>query len=240
MNKKLYNFISWGLQDLIWGGDFVGAEYIPESGPAVFISNHLGALGPIAVGASLPLYLHFWIHNDMLDEALAAQYLRMDFVEPQLHIPPPASYAVAAGIAKLSVPLLRSTGGIPVNHTPEGLLETYRLTTNLLADGKFVLIFPEDNTQPLDPRTKMAPFLKGFARLGELYYERTGRLLRFFPLMVHARKRIVRLNLPFHFSPLNTLTNERIRQKNALENAIRSMYLEAESDGPINLPLANR
>jgi len=47
MNKTLYSLVAWGLQELIWGGELIG-ESLPEQGPAVLVSNHLGALGPSA------------------------------------------------------------------------------------------------------------------------------------------------------------------------------------------------
>lgn len=195
----------------------------------MIVSNHLGAIGPIAVGASLPLRMHFWIQDDMLDPALAADYLRRDFVEPQLHIPPPYSHFLAKTISRISVPLLRATGGISVHHSNDRLLETYRETTDLLEAGGFVLIFPEDPSQPADPRTKMSPFQKGFTRLGEFYYQRTQSTLRFYPVMVHAGERIVRVERPIRYSPISRAASERIRLKTMLEGMIKAMYLEEES-----------
>ena len=221
------------------GGQFLGRENLPEQGPAVFVSNHLGAIGPIGVAASLPLKMHFWIQEAMLDPGLAADYLRCDFVEPQLHIPPPYSRPVAKGLSKLSVPLLRASGGVPVGHAADTLLETYRSTLDLLEAGRFLLIFPEDPSQSPDPRTKMSAFQKGFTRLGELYYQRTQRILQYYPVMVHAGERIVRLERPIRYNPMNRLTSERIRLKHLLESTIKAMYLEAESRGGMYMPQTN-
>ena len=239
VNETLYRVVSWGFQELIWDGDLLDEENLPERGPAVFVSNHLGAMGPIAVGASLPYLLHTWIHADILDPALAPDYLRRDFVESQLRVPPPISLWLARVISKIHVPLLRATGGIPVYHAPEGLLETYRLSVDALAGGKFALVFPEDPGQPLDPRYRMTPFQKGFTRLGELYYERTRQALSFYPLAVHAETRSVRVGKPIRYNYFNRPASERRRVKNLLEQSIRAMYLQA-SDGVIaQLPLPN-
>ncbi len=239
MNKRLYRFVARGLDVMVWGGELTGEEFLPERGPAVFISNHLGALGPIAVGASIPFCLYSWVIADMLDEELAPDYLNKDFVEPQLHIPPPFSRYLAKAITKISIPLLRSIGGIAVYHTTEGLLETYRITIDVLEGGNCVIIFPEDPAQPPDPLTKMTPFKKGFARLGELYFERTRRVLGFYPLAVHARSRTVRVGQPIQFNPYTNPVGERIRIKSVLEHCIRNMVLEAEFGGALKLPLTN-
>jgi hypothetical protein len=239
MNENLRRFVAICLQELIWDGDFQGRENLPEEGPAVFVSNHLGAMGPIAVGASLPLSAYFWIHEEMLEPELAADYLRRDFMEPQLHIPPPYSHSLAKVLSKITVPLLKATGGISVHHDTEGLLETYRNTVDLFESGKSILIFPEDPAQLPDPRTKMSAFQKGFTRLGELYYERTQSALRFYPIMVHAGERIVRLERPIRYHPMNPPISERMRLKHALESTIKAMYLEVEARKGMYMPLTN-
>ncbi len=239
MNETLYRFVSWGFQELIWGGDLLGADELPERGPAVFVSNHLGALGPIAVGASIPLRLHAWTHADMLDPLLAADYLRRDFVEGQLHLTRPFSGWLARAISSIHVPLLCAIGCIPVYHTPDGLLETLRLSVDLLAQGECLLIFPENPDLPVDPRYQMPPFKKGFARLGELLYERTKQILSFYPLAVHAQSLTVRLGRSIRYNPLSNPANERDRIKNLLERTIHEMYTQASQDKTVQLPLPN-
>jgi len=237
MNKTLYRLVSWGFQELIWGGDALGQENLPANGPAVFVANHLGAIGPIAIGGSLRYFLHTWIHADMLDPRLAPDYLRRDFVEPQLRVPPPFDRWLARGISKLHVPLLRAVGGIPVYHTPDGLQETFRQTLALLKAGAFLLIFPEDPDPAPDPQTKMRPFKKGFARLGELYYAQTRRALSFHPLAVHAETRTIRAGKPIRYNYLNDPAAERRRIRNALEQNIREMILSASHGEIVHLPL---
>lgn len=239
MNENLYRLVSWGFDELIWGGDLLGVDNLPERGPAVFVSNHLGALGPIAVGASLPLRLHAWIHADMLDPRLASDYLRRDFVEGQLHLPSPFSYWLANAISKIHVPLLRAIGCIPVYHNPDDLFETFRLSVDLLAQGKFILVFPEDPDLTMDSRYQMTPFKKGFARLGELVYERTKQILPFYPLAVHAQSLTVRVGKSIRYNPINNPVNERARIKNLLEHSIHEMILQASQTDILQLPLPN-
>ena len=110
----LYWFMSHVLDAFIWGGELTGSENLPTEGPAIYVCNHALALGPIAVAASLPVRIHPWVINDMLDPQKAAAYLNMDFVEPQLHIPSPFSTLVSRWISQISVRLLRGIGSIPV------------------------------------------------------------------------------------------------------------------------------
>ncbi len=232
----LYRGLAGFLDAMIWGGELIGAENLPETGPVVFISNHALALGPIAVVASLPMRLYPWVISDMLEWDKAAAYLNKDFVEPQLHIPPPLSMPLARLISQASVRLLRGVDCIPVWHG-EQVLETYRISVDYLTQGKNLLIFPEDPSQPLDEQCKMGPFLKGFARLGELYFERAQKILRFYPLAVHAGLRQVKLGKSIAFSPINNPANECARIKSVLESMIRTMYLEMTLQNYVGIPL---
>jgi len=231
MNTALYYLVRWGFQYGIWGGDLVDADNLPEHGPAVLVSNHGGALGPIAVGASMPYEMYTWIHADMLDPRLAPEYLRRDFVEPQLHLRPPASEWLAGAISKIHVPLLRAVGGIPVYHTLEGIRETLQITVDRLVEGNVILIFPEDPLGPLDHRYNMRPFQKGFARCGELYFERVRRPLAFCPLAVHAESRTVCAGKPILYNPNSKPASERQRIKSVLEQNIQKMLMEATLEG---------
>jgi 1-acyl-sn-glycerol-3-phosphate acyltransferase len=239
MNKILCRIAAWCAQELIWGGELLGSENLPVKGPAVFVCNHLGALGPIAAYASLPFDLHFWIHADMLDPQRASDYLRLDFVEPQLHVPPPLSHWLAAAISKIHVPLLHAIGGIPVYQNAEQISKTFDLSLDILEKGGFLLIFPEDAARPADEHSRMSPFKKGFARLGELYYERTRQRLPFYPLAVHAASLSVQAGKPVYFNPLNPPAMERLRIKNALEHFVCQMYLQAEEKAMVHLHLAS-
>lgn len=236
MDRKFYRQVKWGFQKFIWGGRLVGAEGLPTHGPAVFVSNHVDALGPIAVYASMPLYLHTWMHADMLDPRLAPEYLRRDFVERQLRIPPPFSNWLARGISKIHVPILRGIGGIPVYHTREGLDETFALSADLLVQGESLLVFPEDPKLPADPDTKMTPFKKGFILVGQLLYERTKQILPFYPITVHAGSLTVRVGTPIFYNPFNAPEDERFRIRDLLEQAIREMYLHASENEILPVP----
>ena len=99
----LYWFTSHMLDAFIWGGELVEDENLFVESPAVYVSNHALALGPIAIVASLPVRLYPWVIGDMLDWEKAAAYLNRDFVVAQLHIPSPFSMPLARLISQASV-----------------------------------------------------------------------------------------------------------------------------------------
>jgi len=172
----------------------------------------------------------------MLDGDKAAFYLNQDFVGPQLHAAPPLSLCVAKEISKISVRLLRSAGCVPV-WQGEHLHETFVRSVELLSEGKSLLIFPEDPSKEINPHYKMTPFKKGFARLGEMYYEQTGKSLRFYPLTVHLDSYRVKVGRPIAYNSKNHPANERLRIKNVLESSIREMYLDMGMKGFPGIPI---
>ncbi|MGC8856642.1 MAG: lysophospholipid acyltransferase family protein [Anaerolineae bacterium] len=236
ISDRFYHFWVGVLDAFLWGGELVGEEHLPEKGPAVFVANHLGAWGPIAVMASMPTRLYPWIIGEMMDPARAADYLNMDFTEKQLHLRPPLSVALSRLLTKITIPMFEAMGCIPV-WQGEKLHETYRQSVEYLRAGKCLLIFPEDPHQPLDGRYKMSPFMKGFTRLGELYYQQMGECLRFYPLSVHAETYRVQVGKPVSFNPNQPLAQERLRLKSVLEASVREMYWNMCLDGYLSVPL---
>jgi hypothetical protein len=236
MQDYVYRLLSAGLQAFIWGGELVDEENLPQKGPAVLVANHLGALGPIAVAACVPRRLYPWVAADMMDPQRAPEYLRWDFVERQLRLPQPYSLWLAKALSKLSVPMLNSAGCIPVHSNFEDLLAPFEQSVRLLEQGGFILVFPEDPKQPLDPLSKMSPFKKGFVRLGEFYFQKTGRALKFHPLAVREIQRTVQAGKPVTHNPYAPPVRERLRVKNALEASIREMLAGKNGDVYLRVP----
>jgi len=226
MGDGLYHILTVSLELLVWSGELVGEENLPKKGPAVFVANHLDATGPIACCCSIPLRLYPWSVGDMMDPQKAPAYLNMDFTERQLHMRPPLSMRFSRLLTRITVPMFWSLGCIPVYKGDYARMhQTLSLSMDRLREGKFLLVFPEDALLPADPLTKMSPFQRSFARLGEMYYEETNERLPFYPVAVHGSGYVV-IGEPVAFNPMNPLGLERHRLKDMMEDAVRKMYLE--------------
>lgn len=232
MNDFFYSMWVRIIRIIYWRKAPLSSENLPRSGPAVFICNHLEILGAIGAICSLNIRMFPWIIADMLDSRRAANYLRWDFVERSFKLKPPFSQIPAWAISRISVPLLRSIGCIAVNRgNYRDIQQSLIATIEVLKQNKIVIIYPEDPNLELDPQTKMRPFMKGFTRLGELFYQETGQRLQFYPIAVHETKSVM-LGEPLEFDPANPIAQERLRLRDALESRIMEMYLQLAKEVP--------
>lgn len=193
MNDRLIRTIYCFLRVILWHGQTLGSEYLPRGGPAIFLGNHSGPLGPIACISAAENRLYPWIHSAMLNPQRAPTYLRTDFVEKSLRLKPPASTWVARGLARLTVPLLRDAGCIPVysSESLRNMKVTLQASLERLLMGQCLLVFPEKPQWEEDPATHIHRFSKGVLWLVELYYLQTGLPLRIIPFSVHSAHRLI-------------------------------------------------
>jgi hypothetical protein len=228
MNDTGYRLVVSLLDLFLWGGELVGEENLPEEGPAVFVTNHMGARGPIGVFCSLPMRLYPWTKLETMDRELAPQQVCADLVEGEWKLKPPLSGLVARAICALSVPFLQSLGCIPVYRTRQELDITFQQSLRLLQEEKYLVVAPEDPEQEPDPATGIRPFKKGFLRMGELYARETGQRLQFYPVTVHEIGKVF-VEKPIAYNPLNEARSERVRVINLLERTIKARYSEVSA-----------
>jgi len=225
LNDMAYHLILSILEAFMWDGELIGGENLHE-GPAVIVANHMGAIGPVGICSSLPMRLYPWVLGATVDKVEGPENVRQDFVEKVLKIKPPLSTAIAKGICKISSPLLSSLGCIPVPTTHQEQEQTFQRSINLLKQGKFLLIVPEDPKGDPDPLTGIRTFKHGFLRLGELYTQETAQRLPFYPVAVHEAGLVI-VGKPIAYNPLMDAKLERFRMVSLLEETIKAMYLEA-------------
>lgn len=228
MNDRLFRTICWFLKVFLWRGQTLGSEFLPRRGPAIFLGNHSGTLGPLAAVSAAGLRLYPWIKSDMLDPLRAPDYLRADFVERDLRLRPPFSAWVARNLARLTVPLLRSAGCIPV-YSSESLSQmhvTLQASLERLLEGKCLLVFPEKPQWEEDPATHIHRFSKGILWLVELYFLQTGLPLCIVPFSVHADRRKIFFHPPLLYLTPTALdaTGGKEAWIQAIEQEVRDGY----------------
>jgi hypothetical protein len=208
---------------IFWHPRVIDKENIPSPGPAVFVSNHLGSYAPVAVLSAFPVRLYPWVEHQTTDWKFCPDYLRLNFVEPELHLKQPLSCLVAWLIAKPCVMLMKVIKAIPVYEKSMKLTTTWKRSLELLKQKKLLIVFPENEAIPFNE--VINEFDQGFIGLAPLYFQKTGRALRFFPVAVHKAAKAIKIGLPVSFNPQKNIASERERIKTALQTSITKMYL---------------
>jgi 1-acyl-sn-glycerol-3-phosphate acyltransferase len=99
----------------------------------------------------VPLRFYPWVIADMTDPRRAPTYLYEDFVQPVLRLDGWPGAAFSKILAKITVPLLNRIGCISVEGYQRASPEAFKHSLELLAEGKNLLIFPEDEKSPSIP-----------------------------------------------------------------------------------------
>ena len=207
----------------------IGLENIYTSGPAIYVANHLGSVGPIAIMLSAPVRFYPWAIAEMTDHERAPLYLYNDFVHPTLHLNGRFGMAVSAVISRLSVRLINGLDSVSVDRNRGRYMEPLRRSLVLLAEGKNLLILPEDPAGPLDPETHMRPFLCGFILLCSMYQRLTGSQLPVYPLAVSSQSRTVSIGRAVFLEPPGSRRRDDIcRVCDQLQDDVQELYKSLE------------
>ncbi len=178
-----------------------GLQHVRHQGPAMYVANHLGSAGPIEVILSLPIRFFPWVAAEMTTSRRAPRYLYDDFIHPTWHLGGRLGTMVSRVVARIAVGLINGIGSVPVERRNGMFDESFERSLALLAEGKNLLIFPEDREAPLDSATLMRPFMAGFGRLCYLYQRRTGQSLPVYPVAIHPESKTVTIGEPVYWEP---------------------------------------
>lgn len=211
----------------------VGLENVRDNGPAIYVANHLDSVGPIEVVLSVPVRFYPWVIAEMTDPKRAPRYLYDDFVGPICGRDERIGLLVAAILSRLTVGLLRGLGCIPVDRNRRRYMGAFRRSLALLEAGKSLLIFPEDPEGPLEPATRMRPFMAGFLLLCSKHEHQTGHALPVYPVAVHRKRRLVAIGSALLFAaPEKDWRGDILRARDQVQEAVERLYRAVESHRP--------
>jgi 1-acyl-sn-glycerol-3-phosphate acyltransferase len=205
-----------------------GARNLRSSGPLILVSNHEGSFGPLSLITALPLELYPWVVSETTDARTAAHRIQTEFLEAELHLRPPFSAWLARVFARIAAALMRDINAVPVYQHSRSIRSTVERSVELLAQGKNILIFPEDPARKLNE--VLNQFCTGFVHLARRYYERTRRAILFVPVAVNRGVRAIRVGRPVRFDASGPFAVEKARLTCELEHRIYELYRSLEDD----------
>lgn len=203
-----------------------GARNLRGRHSLIIVANHEGSFGPLSLVTSLPLELYPWVVDETTDARTAARRIQAEFLEAELHLRPPFSAWLARAVARIAAALMRDLNAVPVHQHSRRMRTTVERSVELLAEGKSILVFPEDPERKLND--VLGHFCTGFVHLARRYYERTRRTVLFLPVAVNRKARGILVGRPVEFDALAPFTAEKVRLQRELEHRVEELYHSLE------------
>lgn len=207
----------------------IGLENVRHGGPALYVANHLNTLGPLLFFFALPIRFHPWVKADLMDPQRSPRYLYEQFVGPVLHLKGRPGLMIARACSWASVPLIRLLGSVPVESGIDWTGRAFRISLSLLAQGKYLLIFPEDPQGEVDPETQIHAFAYGFAELCRLYQKKTGQRLPVYPMAVHPERKVIAIAEAVFYQAQNNRRESVRRFGEQVQERVRRLYLGVQN-----------
>lgn len=208
-----------------------------EDNPLIYLCNHGDIYGPVSCVLHIPSYVRPWsISYMMADQQEAAEYLhRYNFGDTCHWLPKGVKWPVSHMIARLSIWAMNDLlECVPVyRDKPRQLMNTFRISSEVLTSGDQLLIFPENpNAICKDhgyEHEGVGELFAGFAMLAPIYYNRTGKCARFMPMYAHQKARTLSFGHEIVYDPSNDPTDERNRLVKAIDSEMHRLYDREEA-----------
>ncbi|HAL18086.1 MAG TPA: hypothetical protein DCO86_00410 [Spirochaetaceae bacterium] len=210
----------------------VGANNIREDNlPAVFVSNHGTMIGPVCGVTYLPVVHRPYVHHRMCDAEESAQRMwRWTFSPKMKHLTEEQGMRFSRFVAKRTSKWINSfepiKSYVDLNDARKSM-ESIRNGVHALMDGDSVLLFPEDSSKGPDEKYQLGEagvFFTGFAHMGKIYNEMTGRSLSFYPVFVDKKTRTYNIDEPVIYDSAANVSLEKKRVADELRRRMNCYY----------------
>jgi 1-acyl-sn-glycerol-3-phosphate acyltransferase len=196
-----------------------GIENITEGKGAIYVCNHDGSYGPLAMGLFFPYRFRPWVLHHAMTAGLCRRQLELDLFGDCKAVLKPFCRLASLIIEPACLWVMRKTRAIPVYRGGSGIFTTFRQSMEALVEGYNIVLFPERDE--LEYRRHLKDFYTGFVHLARKFYDENGKILSFYPVYIDKGKRKITVGKPVVYNPEAQFKNERERMANILMEAIR-------------------
>ena len=154
--------------------------------------------GPIRAVAHLPLEGHIWALEVFCNaKTCFAQYYGYTFTK-RFGMPKPLAFVCAKLVSGAVSGIVRGCGAIPVYRGRREIVETMRLSQQVLEKGENIILCPDVDYS--SSAAEIGAVYEGFLHLEKGYHRATGKHLAFVPVGLYAPTKRVRMGEPIRFA----------------------------------------
>lgn len=197
--------------------------------PKIFITNHYQMYGPLVTFMNFPYKFRPWIIDNMMDPKKVEHQMGLMVYHEFPKVPRFIKWIILKIVKNLMVFSMRRAGGIAVSReNPRANVKAMQISTETLEKGKSVLIFPEKDYVD----EGVGVFMQGFEHLAKYHYQKTGKIVSFYPMFISEINKTMYIMPPVKYNPENDANQEKLRIVEALRNAMVEKYEEVEVNNP--------
>lgn len=215
----MYGIIKSLIKIIMRRYSLVGIENISDNGGAIFVCNHAGSYGPLAMGLFFPFRFRPWVLYRAMTPGLCRRQLEKDLFGDCRNIFKPFCRFAAFIIEPACLWVMRKIKAIPVYRGRNEIFATFHESVKALEEGFNIVVFPEREETEYNKHLK--DFYTGFVHLARKFYNEKGKLLPFYPIYIDKDNRSITVGKPVEYDPNGVFKSERDRLAYLLMEAIR-------------------
>lgn len=196
-----------------------GIRNITSSGGAVYVCNHAGSIGPMAMELFFPFKFRPWVIHHAMTARLCRRQLEADLFGSCPAVFKPLYRLASFLIEPACLWVMRKVEAIPVYRGGNEIFTTFHMSMEALNEGYNIVLFPERDE--LGYNRKLKNFYTGFVHLARKFYNENGIPLPFYPVYIDKEKRTITIGKPIIYNPKAVFKTERERLSNLLMETIR-------------------
>ena len=228
MKKTLYARMFEPLAKMIFPKSKIVTKEPLDKEPTVFLCNHSAAIGPALMTLYFKRPHRTWVIDFALDKKIGPNYFYHDAFFGRSR----KCKGFWRLLAKITMPLLRPllmlSDPILVHHDRR-ITETFKESIAALEDGNDLVIFPES---PVRATEFVSKVYDGFADVGRLYFQKTGKCLKFYPVYCEKKNRVISVGEPISYNPELTSRDQRRVIAEYIQNGIDALARELPEHKP--------
>ena len=191
-------------------------------GPAVFVCNHLGPFGPIAMMLYFPAFIRPWVSYRTMQKGLAAKEIAENLFSKNAKVPGWVRKALGKALEMPAVWVMKALGAIPVFFDAVRLCQTFNESLKALKSGANIAVFADRGGEHTDESVS-AGIEPGCLYLGRLYGRSANTPLLFYPVHISRKRREILIGAPIEYRKSENANKEIERMSEYLSKALRQM-----------------
>ncbi len=191
-------------------------------GPAVFVCNHLGAFGPIAMMLHFPHNIRPWVNYRTTTKGEAAKEIARNLFREDSRAPEWFKKIAGKVLEKPALWVMKALNAIPVYDDAVNVTDTLNESVKALKAGTNIVVFADRGGEHIDESVKEGIHI-GCLYLAPLYGKKTQENLLFYPVHISRRRREIIVGRPVFYNRKNNFKDEIRRMGDLLSDSIQKI-----------------